>query len=248
MTWAICSASARMAGARSDVAAMAVPTKIENTTICRISLSARALTIEVGTRWATKSLRVRLAALTEADAASGLGRASPTPGLSRCTISRPMVSDTIEAAMNQPMVLTPTRPMEALSSMWAMPTTRVENTSGPMIILISRRNTSVRMPRPPVMDFMWAGSVTVLFRMKPTTTPAIMANRTRRVKRRFMRGLFEVARRNRRRFDGETGSLDTALHAGSTVRLCLSRRAKGWTPHPVRVRSLSNNRSIGRRP
>ncbi|MND90790.1 hypothetical protein D3C80_828850 [compost metagenome] len=45
--------------------------------------------------------------------------------------------------MNQVMVLTPMRPTEAASSMWAMPATRVVNTSGAMIILISRRKMSV---------------------------------------------------------------------------------------------------------
>jgi hypothetical protein len=37
------------------------------------------------------------------------------------------------------MVLAPTRPTVEASPMWPMPTTRVESTSGPMIILISLR-------------------------------------------------------------------------------------------------------------
>ena len=49
--------------------------------------------------------------------------------------------------MNQPRVLIPTRPMEEASPIWAMPTTRVENTSGAMIIRISRRKMSVMMER-----------------------------------------------------------------------------------------------------
>ena len=42
--------------------------------------------------------------------------------------------------MNQPSALPPTRPTVAMSPILAMPTTSVENTSGAMIILISRRN------------------------------------------------------------------------------------------------------------
>ena len=62
-------------------------------------------------------------------------------------MKRPISSDMIEAPMNHAMVLMPTRPMDAASSMCAMPATSVENTSGAMIILISRRNTSVMMVR-----------------------------------------------------------------------------------------------------
>ena len=42
--------------------------------------------------------------------------------------------------MNQPSALPPTRPTVAMSPILPMPTTRVENTSGAMIILIRRRN------------------------------------------------------------------------------------------------------------
>ena len=65
--------------------------------------------------------------------------AMPTPGCSRFTINRPSSSETIEAQTNQPIVLAPTRPTVAASPMWPMPTTSVESTSGPMIILISLR-------------------------------------------------------------------------------------------------------------
>ncbi len=44
--------------------------------------------------------------------------------------------------MNHPSDLTKTRPTEEASPMCAIPTTRVENTSGPISILIRRRNTS----------------------------------------------------------------------------------------------------------
>ena len=54
----------------------------------------------------------------------------------------PSSSDTSEAVMNQPSALRNTRPTELASPMCAMPTTSVENTSGGMIILISRRKMS----------------------------------------------------------------------------------------------------------
>ena len=49
--------------------------------------------------------------------------------------------------MNQPSALTPTRPSAAVSPICAMPTTRVEKTSGAMIILISRRKIVVMIER-----------------------------------------------------------------------------------------------------
>ncbi len=52
---------------------------------------------------------------------------------------RPNASDTSEALTNHSMALPPTRPTVPASDMWPMPTTSVEKTSGPMIILISRR-------------------------------------------------------------------------------------------------------------
>ncbi len=63
----------------------------------------------------------------------------PAPGSNRLTRIRPRVSDTSEAETNHSMALPPTRPTAPASDMWPMPTTRVENTSGAMIILISRR-------------------------------------------------------------------------------------------------------------
>ena len=55
-------------------------------------------------------------------------------------MTRPRASETSEATKNQSIDFTPTRPTAAASSMWAMPTTRVEKTRGAIIILISRRN------------------------------------------------------------------------------------------------------------
>ena len=136
MMLAICSTSASTAVARSFAAAIAVPTKQENTTICRISLSAIASTMERGTRWLTNSVSD---SVDETWAAPPFGSARPTPGWNRCTITSPSVSDTSEAKMNQAIVLPPTRPMAAAPSICAMPATSVENTSGAMIILIRRR-------------------------------------------------------------------------------------------------------------
>src|SRR5437660_1435653 len=56
MTWATSSATATSCLPRSPSAAAATPVKIENTTICRISLFAIASTIDFGTRWVTNSL------------------------------------------------------------------------------------------------------------------------------------------------------------------------------------------------
>ena len=127
-----------------------MPTKIEKTTICKISLLAMASTMDLGTRWVMKSLRDRVVASTElAAVTSGRGMFRPTPGEISWTIISPMDRETTEAVMNQPMVLAPTRPMAAASSIWAIPTTRVEKTRGAMIILIRRRKMSVTTLKPP---------------------------------------------------------------------------------------------------
>ena len=58
-----------------------------------------------------------------------------------------LFSETKLAPMNQPSALAPTRPSAAVSPIWAIPTTRVERTSGAMIILIRWRNTVVRIEK-----------------------------------------------------------------------------------------------------
>ena len=101
---------------------------------------------DLGTRWLTKSLSVNLAVARLAEAPmSGSGRPRLWPGCSRLARIRPSTSETSEAVMNQPSALANTRPTEAASPMCAMPTTSVENTSGPISILIRRRNTSDRI-------------------------------------------------------------------------------------------------------
>ncbi len=130
----------------SPSADSATPKNIENTTICRISLLAIASAKDLGTRWLTKSFSVNfeVARLAEVPM-SGSGRPRLWPGSSRLARIRPSTSDTSEAVTNQPSDLANTRPTEAASPMCAMPTTSVEKTSGPISILISRRNTSEKI-------------------------------------------------------------------------------------------------------
>ena len=71
-----------MAGALLSSAATAVPTNSEKTTICRISFLAMASTIEVGTRWVMKPLRVKASVLATPGvaAAAAVCMCSPAPG------------------------------------------------------------------------------------------------------------------------------------------------------------------------
>ena len=118
----------------------------EKTTICRISLVAIASIIDAGTMWVTKVARLKPAVSTPAVApAVGSGRFTPTPGWSSVTSTSPSDNETKLAAMNQPIARPPTRPSSRVSPICATPDTRVANTSGAMIILMSRKNTVVRM-------------------------------------------------------------------------------------------------------
>ncbi len=130
--------------AASPRAAAASPKNRENTTICRISLVAIASITLFGMAWVTKSLReMAVAATPELAPSSGRERERPTPGCIRCTITSPRVRDIREASINQPRVLAPMRPTVRVSPILAMPTTRVVNTRGAMIILMRRRKMSV---------------------------------------------------------------------------------------------------------
>jgi hypothetical protein len=107
-------------------------------------LVAIASTMDLGTRCVTNSLRVSPEVLRLAETpASGIGSPRSTPGCMMLTMNMPSRSDTREALMNQPMVLSPMRPSAEPEPIWVMPTIRVEMTSGAMIILISRRKRSV---------------------------------------------------------------------------------------------------------
>src|SRR5947209_12100039 len=103
-----------------------------------------AAKIDVGTRWETNSFGFNAAVFRLLEAfASGSGRFRCSPGWSTETMINPRARDTMEAVINQAMVLQPTRPTVLESPMCAMPTTRVEKTRGAMIILISLRKMSV---------------------------------------------------------------------------------------------------------
>lgn len=77
-----------------------------------------------------------------AEPMSGSGSPRLWPGCSQLAMIRPSTSENSEAITNQPSALANTRPTEAASPMWAMPTTSVEKTRGPISILIRRRKTS----------------------------------------------------------------------------------------------------------
>ena len=59
----------------------------------------------------------------------------------------PSSSDTSDAVMNHSSAFAPMRPTAPASPMPVMPATTVANTSGAMIILISRRKTSERIEK-----------------------------------------------------------------------------------------------------
>ena len=65
-----------------------------------------------------------------AEPMSGSGSPRLWPGCSQLAMIRPSTSENSEAITNQPSALANTRPTEAASPMWAMPTTSVEKTRG----------------------------------------------------------------------------------------------------------------------
>ena len=70
------------------------------------------------------------------------------PGSNSPTMMRPSDSEMIEANMNQPSAFPPIRPTVRMSSIFAIPTTRVAKTSGEMIILMRRRKAPGRSAMP----------------------------------------------------------------------------------------------------
>src|SRR5882672_11303294 len=162
-----------IAFALSPSAAAAAPKNTENTTIWRISLLAIASKALRGTRCVTNSLNEIDATLRLVEAeASGRGRLRASPGASRFTMTSPRSSENRDAEMNHAMVLTPMRPIAAVSPICAMPTTSVENTSGAMIILINRRKMSVNSEMYPAVIFADSGVGSSSWHMKPTPMPA----------------------------------------------------------------------------
>jgi hypothetical protein len=83
-----------------------------------------------------------LRAMAASSCVSATGRVTPAPGRNTFIITRPTTSATVVASSNQRIALRPMRPIARRSPLPAMPTTSVENSSGAMIILIMRRNTS----------------------------------------------------------------------------------------------------------
>ncbi len=128
--------------------AIANPKKHENTRICRISLVAIASKKLRGNTWAMNSRRLSPPVLRfVAMSFSGSGRPRSRPGWNRFAKNMPSSSDTSEAVMNHSSALPPMRPTALASPMPVMPATTVANTSGAMIILISRRKTSERIEK-----------------------------------------------------------------------------------------------------
>ncbi|MNT47698.1 hypothetical protein D3C72_1844340 [compost metagenome] len=61
----------------------------------------------------------------------------PLPGFSQFTSTKPTDSDTNDAVINHAMALAPTLPTIFISPILAIPTTKVENTKGAIIIWTS---------------------------------------------------------------------------------------------------------------
>ena len=144
MTWDRPSTVSSTILARAPMAAQATPKKMENTTICRISLSTIGRTALSGKTCLMKPSSV-MAWLSMPELTPLTTLWTPAPGSKMLTRIRPRLRDTREALTNHSMALPPTRPTAPVSAMWPMPTTRVENTRGPMMILISRRKTMLPM-------------------------------------------------------------------------------------------------------
>lgn len=62
----------------------------------------------------------------------------PEPGWITLAATRPMISASVLATSNQISALSPIRPNAFRSPALAMPTTTTQNTSGEMIVLMSR--------------------------------------------------------------------------------------------------------------
>ena len=78
---------------------------------------------------------------------SGIGKFKLAPGCIKLEKIKPNTRDISEADKNQANALKKTLPMAAASPICAIPTTRVEKTSGAIIILIRVKNTSDRIEK-----------------------------------------------------------------------------------------------------
>ena len=121
----------------------AIPNIIEKITICSISLFAIASKRLLGTICTTKFSREKEPVLfTRSSAGATLSMVTLVffPGSSQFTSTMPSNSDISDAERNHAIAFTPTRPTIFISPILAMPTTRVQNTSGAMIICTMRIN------------------------------------------------------------------------------------------------------------
>ena len=148
------------------------------------------------------------------------------PGSSQVASISPSVREMTDAKMNQPSALPPIRPTVAISPIFAMPTTSVENTSGAMIILISRRKMVGR-------------------------SEAISANARGRIRKRRMR---RIAHGNAEHEAEQDQLCQTSGRHGApiTSALLITKRLKKASPSACRLRDrgfrCAPNKNILRRP
>ena len=133
------------------------------------------------------SLKCMGPAILESATPAAAEEASPRPGLNSCTVTMPIVMETMVATMNHPRDFPPIRRIEAAPSIRATPTTSVENTSGAMIILMRRRKPVVMMDRPADRLSAPGPGPSMSCMANPNSGPAIMAMMTNHVRRDFMR-------------------------------------------------------------
>ena len=117
-------------------------------TICKISLLAMASKILLGKICSMKFWAEKLCVFSvtsEAEAKSTSDKLSPTPGSKMLTQNIPINSEIKEALKNQPKAFPPTRPTVLTSPSLAIPTTKVVNTKGEIIICTKRMNTVAKI-------------------------------------------------------------------------------------------------------
>ncbi len=118
-------------------AAKATPNSMEKITICKISLVAKASNKLLGMTCLTNSSKEKpFEFSTNSDAAEVSSNLIevPFPGAKKFTKTNPNNNEIKEAEINQPIAFPPTRPTIFMSPILAIPTTKVENTKGAIII------------------------------------------------------------------------------------------------------------------
>ncbi len=140
--WPTSSISARIGLERSGIAPIATEKNTAKITICRISFCAIASAIEVGIRW------VRNFSIEKAETGRPVDCASPRQRAGEVRAGLEQVDhDEAEQQRHEGGADEPAHglgedaaELASREPIWAMPPTRVANTSGAMIILIRRRN------------------------------------------------------------------------------------------------------------